>query len=672
MTKKDHIEDDNQQQEQPFQIVLVDIKETLQDGNIRCVEKPLDGISDGSSFVALSYRWGELDETTIDTHLGYLASITSFDLDHLYYLCLMMTDEPDLNDIDYVWVDAVCVDQTNYERRKATIHQMSNIYEKATYILAVPDLHMGYLRSISEANSDILLNIQMHSDYVYHLLKGNTVELEKLDNAFLDKIRAPQDPALRDRLTKDTDYFAKGFTTPCGMSWEDDSMEILDHIYETSQALRNPVPHQDNVNSSMHREGSRQNHYTRIANMATITTGDNACSQSGYYDASDHEVYSLSPPPPPYVFVDNKLPTSNARSKKSWRHQIYERNIAIRQCVKFLTDLIRDWSSRVWVISEYHIAKKKNNLKYWFIALSDKNIDKLPNNVAFFNFDFDEPIFSADVQNHEESILIYSGMALHVHFHSTLIKQLTTRTFMEMILKSKASKNEDRFYAILPQSKYKRHMNQVTNWELKSMVAVKLKLFEIMDTKDKINLLFTSGDYLSSIRMDTLPTFATSNINSEIQDLFFTENTCNFSYNDDTFAPISLHYKHDVGLYSLQVIPKEYYVGRITDETDRDHYYSEVASARKTKLFHDGCQSFKNNDDDDGSVMDIVYISPFVKYDMTRTTFVIPLPDDCISWIQLMGSFAENKWLLTNEFHKHIKKDHHYNIDSNSIVFNIY
>ncbi|ORZ07330.1 hypothetical protein BCR42DRAFT_152521 [Absidia repens] len=146
------------QLEEPFQIVLVDIDIAANHGAIICVEKPLELNAEELNFVALSYRWGELQEQVIDTHLDYLATITSFDLDDLFKLCKMMTFEPDMESIQYLWVDAICVDQTNYERRKATIHRMSEIYEKATYILAVPDLHKQHLMNVSLVNHRIWCN----------------------------------------------------------------------------------------------------------------------------------------------------------------------------------------------------------------------------------------------------------------------------------------------------------------------------------------------------------------------------------------------------------------------------------------------------------------------------------------------------------------------------------
>ncbi|ORZ07394.1 hypothetical protein BCR42DRAFT_153105 [Absidia repens] len=224
MTKDDPLElpfqvelrcDDIQQQQQqqkPFHVVLVDIEKAANDKTIHCVEKPLDGDTEELSFVALSYRWGELNEQLVDTECDYIASITSFALENFYGLCYMMTMEPNLKSIKYVWVDALCVDQTNYERRKATIHQMTNIYEKATYILAVPDLHKQHLKNVSETNADIMNNLFRYSKYIYYLIQGNTEKLRQLDSEFLDLFNVPKDPMLRRMLTEYTDCFTYGFT----------------------------------------------------------------------------------------------------------------------------------------------------------------------------------------------------------------------------------------------------------------------------------------------------------------------------------------------------------------------------------------------------------------------------------------------------------------------------
>ncbi|CAO3601342.1 unnamed protein product [Absidia cylindrospora] len=195
------IEDKPQQpqKEPPFQIALVDIEEAAKNHRIHCVEAPLEASEEDDEaleYVALSYRWGELHETVIDTQLEYTASITSFALNDFYKLCNMMTHESDLKHIKYVWVDAICVDQVNYERRKATIYRMTNIYEQARYIVAVPDLHAAHLRNTMIKIDDIMKGTSRYCNDIYYLIHGNSEQLAVIEEKFLDDARVPNDPAL--------------------------------------------------------------------------------------------------------------------------------------------------------------------------------------------------------------------------------------------------------------------------------------------------------------------------------------------------------------------------------------------------------------------------------------------------------------------------------------------
>ncbi|ORZ04492.1 hypothetical protein BCR42DRAFT_398650 [Absidia repens] len=123
-----------------------------------------------------------------------------------------MTRESDLKGIPSVCVDTICVDQTNYERRKTTIGQMSNIYESAIYILAVPDLHLQHLINGSAMMKTVIDYINQHSDYIYSLLQGDMDQLVQMDCDFLDAIQMPQDPALRQLLADYCSSFANAFT----------------------------------------------------------------------------------------------------------------------------------------------------------------------------------------------------------------------------------------------------------------------------------------------------------------------------------------------------------------------------------------------------------------------------------------------------------------------------
>lgn len=82
-----------------------------------------------------------------------------------------------------------------------------------------------------------------------------------------------------------------------------------------------------------------------------------------------------------------------------------------------------------------------------------------------------------------------------------------------MILNSNASRNEDRFYAILPSWKKYNHLiednNTIPNWNITDMVLVKLKLYQITDDLwDKARLLLV---YSIHIDKPIFPSFATYN-----------------------------------------------------------------------------------------------------------------------------------------------------------------
>ncbi|CAO3601447.1 unnamed protein product [Absidia cylindrospora] len=425
--------DDTQQQKPPFQVVLVDIRKAAEDKRIHCVEMPLE--SEDLAFVALSYRWGELDEKIVNTKLGYLASVTSFDLEDFYLLCRVMTMEPDLKSIKYVWVDAICVDQTNYERRKATIHRMSNIYEKAAHILAVPDLHRQHLKDISKATIEITNKFQFLADYIYYLIQGNSEQLIQLDNAFLNDINLPEDPTLRQLLTKYTDAFTEGFTEPQYRHPKFATDAAIEHLYNVSQAPSlakqndpHPCPNCADMDDPVGKSQTQQ--LDDMGNRGSNSVvGDRDCERLHHCDSypcplglSDHERYPLE--------IDAQF--------LSWKDYIIKRRQAILTILDYLKDLVRDWSSRVWVVSEFNIAKKKNNLKYWFIGITVNKTCSLP----FFSFDFTDPAFGKNrTQSGALIPVLYKRKPSIYEFHTTLYVNLSMETFLRMILETKASKN---------------------------------------------------------------------------------------------------------------------------------------------------------------------------------------------------------------------------------------
>jgi hypothetical protein len=120
-------------------------------------------------------------------------------------------------------------------------------------------------------------------------------------------------------------------------------------------------------------------------------------------------------------------------------------------------ELIQDWQTRVWVISEYGIAKKKNNImKYWFIQLNRDYAYNMKepepgsfylNTFSFFEFDFNQtssPEIKFNILSNDTDDIIEWKNHLELcynHFHSRMFSFLGEKQFLETILKSKASKN---------------------------------------------------------------------------------------------------------------------------------------------------------------------------------------------------------------------------------------
>ncbi|ORZ07393.1 hypothetical protein BCR42DRAFT_495953 [Absidia repens] len=649
MTKDEPVEhlfqelacDDPQQQQQqqeqkPFHVVLIDIEKTAELESVHCVEKPLEGDIEELSFVALSYRWGELQEQSIDTKCGYIASITSFALDDFYSLCRAMMKEPDLKSIKYVWVDAICVDQTNYERRKATIHQMSNIYEKATYILAVPDLHKQHLTNVSQANEHIMENLYYcHNLYIYYLIQGNTEKLTQLDGEFLDEIKLPKDPMLRRMLKKYTHCFMDGFTKNTDRHFYAQPSQLVALLYDISQAETLTNDHS----------------YADVGIGKTETQADRYASFENLFGCNKKDID---------WWEWEKRRKAYNYSKLSWKDLIINREKEIRQSMELLNDLIVDWSSRVWVISEYHIAKKKNNLKLWFIGFTDVRyyIDDVP----FFKFDFLDSTLSSAGRNAE--LEIDKLPSIYLQFHETMARRLVAQSFFEMMLCSKASKTEDRFYAILPQSKYKDKINQVAHWKINNMVSVKLKLFEIMDTKDKLTLLFLAAerDLVPSNTERVLPTFATSTISKYTCNSFTAEYPLNFDLGNKSTITLHHHARDSHLYYFLQLTAKEYCVMDMLSEDDRKYYTTSLMRPKLAKACDDLQLNLASSE------VKIVYLTYFDRSTMMKSAAEMLAVTECK--LYLFGSFEKNKWMLTTVDYPCRVIRH--SVNNNGTVFNIY
>ncbi|CAO3652114.1 unnamed protein product [Cunninghamella blakesleeana] len=138
--------------EKVFNLVLIDINETSNSLKTKCVKKNM--YDSDFKYIAISCRKNQMEEQFIEAS-DYTTHIISSYSRALINLCLFIINESDLKDIPYLWIDAMSVDQQNKEGKKEAILKMNQTYEKASYILAIPDLHMEYLLT-NTANREII------------------------------------------------------------------------------------------------------------------------------------------------------------------------------------------------------------------------------------------------------------------------------------------------------------------------------------------------------------------------------------------------------------------------------------------------------------------------------------------------------------------------------------
>ncbi|ORZ07325.1 hypothetical protein BCR42DRAFT_426068 [Absidia repens] len=183
------------------------------------------------------------------------------------------------------------------------------------------------------------------------------------------------------------------------------------------------------------------------------------------------------------------------------------------------------------------------------------------------------------------------------------------------------------------------------------MLSVKLKLFEIMDTKDKLVLLFLVGeldhsrDTSAAYFLRPLPTFATPTL------VYFPSvdhyGLDNFDWSNK--FTISMHLRvHDSQLdYYLQLTPKKYRV------LSKPHSEETLALTILQKEIL--CSHFQLNEH--SLEIDVIQIPP--------STFDR-------EGLYLTGSFLENIWLLRHSCMPDDNVWDHYGNDDTVTVFNIY
>ncbi|ORZ05591.1 hypothetical protein BCR42DRAFT_178122 [Absidia repens] len=173
-----------------------------------------------------------------------------------------------------------------------------------------------------------------------------------------------------------------------------DADHTLDHIYETNLTSQKKTKrhHGRKLVQENPKENGLRGKMMKIR-QETISTpwGINELHQCDKTDAcplmlfgggvdidtggDDESVENHDPRHPRHPRHINSDHLQDDLDAMKWKLMIPERSASIRQSMDFLSDLIQDGSTRVWVISEYHIAKKKKSkkMKYWFIQLGSSS-----------------------------------------------------------------------------------------------------------------------------------------------------------------------------------------------------------------------------------------------------------------------------------------------------------
>ncbi|CAO3653218.1 unnamed protein product [Cunninghamella echinulata] len=564
MTALDYIkyEEKEKEEKQVFELVLVYIR-SPNPFDLKCVKKNM--YDQDLKYIAISYRWGELEEQLIKTP-DYTAHITSFDLYDLANLCIHIQKEHDLKDIHYLWVDAISVDQyNNHERKKETILKMSEIYKKATYILAVPDLHLRYLRN-NPANTQALYLIQKHRETIYQaILNSQTTNKNENANKLKKKVR--------------------GF------------LNYLGNIFQSN-------------------------------------------------------------------------------NKKD-----------IKIAYEYLAYLIEDWSNRAWVISEYHIAKIKEEnqgtpLKFTFISLLNVQMSYF----ISYKFDYDNINLNIDEDGSDNEIISYKNVDSSSKFINFLKTRFTQRQHLHMLLGSNASRNEDRFNAILPSWNKYNHLikdkNTISNWHVTDMISVRLKLYEIMDDLwDKAVLLQSCSPFKSP---PILPSFA---CHTDINYLFLIEKD-NLKYTYES-------YLSELEDYAFEKFGNDDSIQQyILDDNDSNEKIELLSSSLYTENLMDiqlntelNCLSIKAKKYFIFKIEEYVYDQEtFLSYSLKIDddlkylyvpffTFAVPDFAQALPWhgsgILLIGNMIQNRWVLVPKYNPG-EKPEEYICYSDDYTLNIY
>ncbi|KAI8078885.1 uncharacterized protein BX664DRAFT_362434 [Halteromyces radiatus] len=475
---------------QIFDLVLVDMVASYKTQRLVCVKRNMYQAGSSYKYVCVSYRWGEYNEQIALTP-DYNAHVTSFGISDLINLCTQILywnyqehvkehgiddeeeDDDDDDDDDYcdgrprfLWVDAISVDQMDHSHKKTTVHRMKEIYARAEMIIAVPDLHIAYL--LKDPNSrEYIITLTKNGKRVHRHITLQCMNKESDDN---------EDDIKNDQV----------------------GQENIDVQEQKSQDESNRGTHKHRGFRQFFKDTIRQ---SRLATSGH--DGNKGITENNIQDpVIDDDVLFKSD--------DEKggdtqkkddddgktTPTCNTDKESDHDHQKNQSclcDVGMSQIEKedynraltYLKHVVDDWANRVWVISECSIGRR-SKMKLWFLS------------IGYYLRIADRPSQLLDLFNEERP---------------TIFDQpLKERSFLDMMLNSNATRNEDRFYAILPLFKEFKPFadnHDISNWGITDMLSVRLQLFRMVNFQEKLAILLscTIINFSSDV---ILPSFASN------------------------------------------------------------------------------------------------------------------------------------------------------------------
>ncbi|CAO3652098.1 unnamed protein product [Cunninghamella blakesleeana] len=342
----------------------------------------------------------------------------------------------------------------------------------------------------------------------------------------------------------------------------------------------------------------------------------------------------------------------------------------LKKIYQFLAYLIHDWSNRAWVICEYQIAKQsRTSLKYIFMLIFS-SFGELDSDLPFF---FSYTFINQDDRktNINDSTVINCYEVGNINtFIRFLELTFIQRNHIDMIIKSNASRNQDRFYAILTSWDKYKHLTKsdADLWE-------KARLLLYYSTYNEKPIIPPFATHYHKLILEEID--AVDAVHKELLEWIPKfEIKISEKYNNNNMDEFMKDYhKTHKSIFKQNLIDIQFKKQKQKNCLQLQHYLSVKANvifkfngvpniSREDILYY----SLKNNDD-----LKLIYI-PFFTYSIPELSHTFPLDKYLFPFLSgtlLLGSEDKNRWVLyllsiCNTFGKSslsfVKKDFVYNI----------